>query len=183
MEANGQAWILLDSKGSILFETGQAVNLLTEYFGHNGSLPSELQHWLKQRLSELKASEHPDLTLEDFSIQSGSTVLTVRLLSPAESTEQRLLLTERDQELRAQPLQALHLTKRQAEVLFWISQGKRNGEIATILETSPSTVKKHVERILSKLGVETRTTAATIAVEVLGRSGIVLKERAPTQSA
>jgi hypothetical protein len=37
-ERNGQAWIVANSAGRILFETGKAVDLLKEYFGHNGSL-------------------------------------------------------------------------------------------------------------------------------------------------
>jgi DNA-binding CsgD family transcriptional regulator len=113
----------------------------------------------------------PHQTLQDLSIQRGSKVLTVHLLSPAESAEHRLLLTESDQKLHAQPLQRLGLTKREAEVLLWICQGKRNCEIAAILGTSERTVGKHVEGILRKLGVETRTAAAIKAFEVLARLG------------
>ena len=56
----------------------------------------------------------------------------------------------------------LTLTEREAEVLHWLSSGKRNGEIAEILDISPRTVHKHVEHILSKLRVETRTAAAAV---------------------
>jgi DNA-binding CsgD family transcriptional regulator len=169
-EANDQAWLVVDSNCRILFETGQAVNWLTEYFGHNGSLPAQLRDWLRRRASELSDSNGLALTLPHFSIQRGSKVLTVRLLSPAESDEHRLLLTESARELHAQPLEALGLTKREAEVLLWISQGKRNNEIAVILQTSKRTVDKHVERILCKLGVETRTAAATVAFDFLRRA-------------
>lgn len=55
------------------------------------------------------------------------------------------------------------LTARETEVLNWISQGKRNEEIATILGISRSTASKHVENILRKLGCETRTAAAAVA--------------------
>jgi DNA-binding CsgD family transcriptional regulator len=47
------------------------------------------------------------------------------------------------------------LTPRVAETLLWLTQGKTNGEIATILGNSESTVKKHVLEIFVKLGVET----------------------------
>jgi DNA-binding CsgD family transcriptional regulator len=167
-EANDQAWLFVDSKWRILFETGQAANWLTEYFGHNGSLPGQLRDWLKRRALAHKGNDGFALTLQDFSIQRGSKVLTVRSLSSAGSAEHRLLLAESSEELDAQPLQALGLTKREAEVLLWISQGKRNGEIAGILQTSERTVTKHVERILSKLGVETRTAAASVAFQVFG---------------
>ena len=68
----------------------------------------------------------------------------------------------------ARPLEtAFDLTPRVAETLLWLSQGKTNGEIATILGNSESTVKKHVLDIFEKLGVETRTAASLRALEVL----------------
>ena len=68
----------------------------------------------------------------------------------------------------ARPLEAeLGLTRRVAETLLWLAQGKTNGEIATILGNSESTVKKHILEIFEKLGVETRTAASLRALEVL----------------
>src|SRR5215467_14689778 len=61
----------------------------------------------------------------------------------------------------ARPLETeLGLTPRVAETLLWLAQGKTNGEIATILGNSESTVKKHVLEIFEKLGVETGTAAS-----------------------
>jgi DNA-binding CsgD family transcriptional regulator len=51
------------------------------------------------------------------------------------------------------------LTPRELEVVSWIGRGKRNQEIAKILKCSTATVKKHVQRALEKLRVETRTAA------------------------
>ncbi len=61
-------------------------------------------------------------------------------------------------------VQAFGLTAREAEVLYWVVQGKINRDIADIVGASPATVKKHLERILPKLGVETRTAAAAMAI-------------------
>ena len=58
----------------------------------------------------------------------------------------------------------LALTPRETEVLAWIAQGKTNYEIGVILGACTGTICKHVERILSKLGVENRTAAAAIAL-------------------
>lgn len=66
-----------------------------------------------------------------------------------------------------EPLYALGLTPRVAEVLLWVAQGKTNADIATILGISEWTVKKHVLEIFEKLGVETRTAAGLRAIEVL----------------
>jgi len=49
-------------------------------------------------------------------------------------------------------------------VLHWIVQGKRDGEIAHILACSARTVQKHVQKVLAKLCVETRTAAAAEAL-------------------
>jgi DNA-binding NarL/FixJ family response regulator len=65
----------------------------------------------------------------------------------------------------------LGLTPRVAETLLWLAQGKTNGDIATILGNSESTVKKHVLEIFQKLGVETRTAASLRALEALSNSG------------
>ncbi len=64
---------------------------------------------------------------------------------------------------RAEDLQALGLTPREAEVLFWVTQGKTNDDVTVILGTSISSVKKHLGRIYEKLGVENRTAAANAA--------------------
>jgi DNA-binding NarL/FixJ family response regulator len=65
------------------------------------------------------------------------------------------------------PLLALGLTPRAAEALLWLAQGKTNSEIATILGITESTVKKYVQEMFDKLGVETRGAAAVRALEVL----------------
>jgi DNA-binding response OmpR family regulator/DNA-binding CsgD family transcriptional regulator len=59
-------------------------------------------------------------------------------------------------------VQALKLTLREAEVLYWVAKGKTNRDIGDILGSSPATVKKHLERVYVKLGVETRTAAAAV---------------------
>lgn len=60
------------------------------------------------------------------------------------------------------------LTPREAEVLFWVIKGKTNKDIGDILGTSPRTVNKHLEHVFEKLGVETRTAAANMALSRLG---------------
>ena len=67
----------------------------------------------------------------------------------------------------AKPLQTLGLTPRAAEALLWLAQGKTNSDIATILGITESTVKKYVQEMFEKLGVETRGAATVRALEVL----------------
>jgi len=65
----------------------------------------------------------------------------------------------------AEALMTLGLSRREAEVLHWVIQGKRDAEIAMILDLSPRTAQKHMQSVLAKLGVETRTAAAAEALQ------------------
>lgn len=60
--------------------------------------------------------------------------------------------------------QLKRLTKREKQVLFWIVEGKTNGDIGRILEISPRTVEKHCESIFRKLGIENRYSAIVFAL-------------------
>jgi DNA-binding CsgD family transcriptional regulator len=61
----------------------------------------------------------------------------------------------------------LQLTRRQAEVLHWVAEGKTNMEISIILSCSFFTVKNHLKVIFLHLGVSSRTGAAACAYRVL----------------
>jgi len=73
-------------------------------------------------------------------------------------------LTAHDQR-SVEAFASLKLTPREAEVLFWISQGKSNHDIGVILGAKTATIRKHVEHIFAKLNVENRTAAAVTALE------------------
>ncbi|CAN5760267.1 hypothetical protein BH23CHL2_BH23CHL2_06950 [soil metagenome] len=56
------------------------------------------------------------------------------------------------------------LTAREIEVLQLIVHGRTNQEIAGELFISPHTAANHVAQIMNKLGVDSRTAAATWAL-------------------
>ncbi len=78
-------------------------------------------------------------------------------------------------------LVSLKLTPREAEVLFWISEGKSNHDIGVILGAKTGTICKHVEHIFGKLNVENRTSAAVLALETC-RSSTPGSGSAPVQA-
>jgi DNA-binding NarL/FixJ family response regulator len=57
------------------------------------------------------------------------------------------------------------LTAREREILLLLARGHSNAEMARELHLSDTTVKSHVTRILSKLGVSSRVQAVVVAYE------------------
>ncbi|MGX2996504.1 response regulator [Streptomyces sp. JNUCC 64] len=103
------------------------------------------------------------------SVHSGDAVV-------APSTTRRLLdrfapmLPETGTQPRNQRLE--RLTEREREVMVLVAQGLSNGEIAARLVLSEATVKTHVGRILTKLGLRDRVQVVVLAYETgLVRAG------------
>jgi DNA-binding NarL/FixJ family response regulator len=71
----------------------------------------------------------------------------------------------------SKPLEMLGLSPREAEILLWVAQGKTNYETGVILGISAATVKKHLEHIYEKLGVEGRNAATLEALKSLSAKG------------
>jgi DNA-binding CsgD family transcriptional regulator len=59
------------------------------------------------------------------------------------------------------------LTPQEVQVLYWLGMGKTNEQIGLILNRKTNTIKKHVQSILEKLGVENRTAAAWYALDFM----------------
>jgi DNA-binding CsgD family transcriptional regulator/tetratricopeptide (TPR) repeat protein len=65
----------------------------------------------------------------------------------------------------AGPKAPMGLTGRELEVLALVATGKTNREVAAALVISEHTVARHVQNILAKLGVSSRTAASAFAFE------------------
>jgi DNA-binding CsgD family transcriptional regulator len=63
-----------------------------------------------------------------------------------------------------QRLRSLGLTPREADVLFWMTEGKQNREIAAILGRSLETIQEHVANLVRKLGQENRHATTVFAL-------------------
>ena len=154
--------------GELAFCTRRARGLFERYFP-GPSPPDRLPEAVVCRLAE-----NPDAPWRTAGPDGGA-CLEVRRVHEAGQTADGLLmlLLEETAAVAESPpaparLLVLGLTLREAEALYWITYGKTTAEIAAILGTSPGTVKKQVQAVLEKLGVETRLAAALRALEVLG---------------
>ena len=147
--------------------------LLDRYYGqsdlgHDG-VPTRLRRWVVNcdtlRSTDPMISEFK-LTLEKDDSTLGLTIVF------SDSNEERIVLLEEHKRPSPIALCSLGLTKRQSEILFWVSQGKTDQDIACLLGISPRTVHKHLENIYVRLGVETRTAAMSTAYDSLSPSSV-----------
>ena len=151
-----------EAEGRIVWKTPQAWTLLNDYFGMvDEQAPPPLMEWIvKVREAASRGQDAPIILERDTKRLLGS-------VHPGDS-DQELVITLRE-ENRGDLIQALSaafgLTLREAEVLFWVVNGKTNREIGMILGSSRRTVDKHLEHVFEKLGVETRTSAAGLAMK------------------
>ena len=74
---------------------------------------------------------------------------------------------------------ASQLTPREQEVLGLLADGLEQDDIARRLFISPKTVAKHIERILSKLGVHSRAQAVVLALRGDSSEGQDVGARVP----
>jgi DNA-binding CsgD family transcriptional regulator len=93
---------------------------------------------------------------------------TARILQSARNQPRAPRPKLDDEQVQQELAQRFALTLRELEVLQWVACGKTNRDIGTILGLSPRTVNKHLEHVYVKLGVETRTAAAAVAMAVAG---------------
>jgi DNA-binding NarL/FixJ family response regulator len=143
----------------LVWQTPLARQWLPAYFdAAPDQLPAPLHTWL------LDAAAGRDV--RPLSTARGARQLVATLQGRTVDEDWLVVLREvSDAATVEATMQAFGLTLRESEVLYWVAKGKTNRDIGDILGSSPATVKKHLERIYEKLGVETRTAAAAMALQ------------------
>ncbi|MDQ7744803.1 response regulator transcription factor [Hydrogenophaga pseudoflava] len=178
LDAFGYATITVRARdGRLMWQTPLARDLLQRYFGTEAPVtPAPVLQWLERLLPEFAAPPAPGQPLREpprLTIAHGPRRLSFRLHQQigdedeahGEPGDWLIVMQETSDAAVLEALaQAFGLTAREAEVLYWVVKGKINRDIGDILGSSPATVKKHLERIHAKLGVETRTAAAAMAI-------------------
>jgi DNA-binding response OmpR family regulator/DNA-binding CsgD family transcriptional regulator len=172
LDAFGQATIAVrPENGKITWQTPLARQLLASYFdGEQEHAPTAILNWIKT--ASERHRQEPPTAIPPLHIVQPSRRLSATLHDQTTDGEWLLVLREENDEALIEALIShFSLTRREAEVLYWVSKGKTSPDIGEILGSSPRTVNKHLEHIYEKLGVETRTAAANLALSRLRPGG------------
>jgi DNA-binding response OmpR family regulator/DNA-binding CsgD family transcriptional regulator len=159
------------SEASAVWQTALARQLMQSYFAlPPGEVPPELLAWLQAQSTSLaQGGEQKPLTVNMVQADKSAAEKRQLVFSLQQRTsDDDWLIVMRevsDAAIVDAVLQTFKLTMREAEVLYWVVKGKTNRDIGDILGSSPATVKKHLEHVFEKLGVETRTAAASLAMK------------------
>jgi DNA-binding NarL/FixJ family response regulator len=166
LDAYGHATIAVNintqpstTRPRLVWQTPLARAWLPAYFDSPPDvLPEALLQWLHLSIG---GQEQRPLTVVQHQRQ-----LVCNLQSRTDDGDWLVVLREvSDAATVEATMQAFRLTVRESEVLYWVVKGKTNRDVGDILGSSPATVKKHLERVYEKLGVETRTAAAAMAMQ------------------
>lgn len=170
-EANGRNIEAVSGRSLILTVSGrdsaaisdwdQAIDTFNSYLGPNYSLPSEpmpqLLEWVQSHCDSYPL-QATDLNRAEFQIDNDTSHTLHAVFLGDRNRAHRLLLY-----IPIGVPDTFGLSKREKDVLHWICQGKSNEMIAGILNISKFTVRNHITHILSKLHVESRSEAVSIA--------------------
>ena len=176
LDAFGHATLMVRERdGRRLWQTALARRFMSDYFPGlpEVTTPPELCAWVARESLRRRAGAEP----QGLTVARGPNRLSFTLHAlPDHTAEGEWMVVLREaSEAALQEALALafpQLTARETEVLHWVIQGKTNRDIGEILGTSPRTVHKHLEHVFEKLGVETRTAAAAMALGKVRGGGL-----------
>jgi CheY-like chemotaxis protein/DNA-binding CsgD family transcriptional regulator len=170
LDAFGHATLVVrSSDGRVVWQTPLARSFLQDYLGcREPVVPQAVLDWVRTQSARQPDGREP-ITM---TIVQGARRLVFALHEQTGDGEWLLVMREASDASAIDALtHAFRLTAKEGEVLYWVVKGKTNRDIADILGSSPATVKKHLEHVFEKLGVETRTAAAGLAISRVGQLG------------
>ena len=146
-----RGFIFLDRNNHVEYWSARTRDLLGGFLGKtlNKMLPASLFNSVVQLRSR-------DVDADLPALKRGNETLLLRFFRRPQADGRSMIILEQVTCEKADSA----LSPRQREVLEWLGHGKSNAEIGIILGISIHTVKRHVEHVLAKLGVENRCAAA-----------------------
>jgi DNA-binding CsgD family transcriptional regulator len=157
--------IRVSRRGEVTFMSVKARHWIQKHLPESQDpalLPEVLSRWLA-RMRRSAGADLPPAMNAPLRLEGNDEVLEIRW-KPLQGDD-LLLLECHPRSLLIAQLEPLGLTPREAQAIYWVTEGKTNAEIGIILGMSARTAQKHLQRSFRKLGVETRTAAAMRAAE------------------
>ncbi|MEX0311647.1 MAG: DNA-binding response regulator [Tateyamaria sp.] len=157
LDTSGRSVLACDQHGNILWGSQQAISVLNSNGGavQGSSWETWVASCAGRPVSSVQPFEVDEMTFQYVGVTATSEVLIKPMRRKSSSREDVLA-------------EAFDLTRREAEVLYWLTLGKTNRDISAILGLSARTVNKHLEQVFQKMGIDNRTSAAVMADRVLG---------------
>jgi transcriptional regulator EpsA len=122
--------------------------------------PSELESLFILSSMHRRCNEQQQMYFELLLPHVHSTWLRVQATEREMAGPQATLVPARSEQARSP------ITDREAQIMFWVREGKSNQEIGDQLGISVLTVKNHVQKILRKLGAANRAQAVAKAMNL-----------------
>lgn len=163
-----QMQMVVSSDGRVREWSSSVAHLLAD-FGLRISgteLPARIRDWFREQRRKFRTSDEASRGPQPISFHRLGHRLRIHLALGREAGTYYLALQEVEiTGLPTGPLSRFGVSRREAEVLDWLSRGKTNSEIGVILNISAGTVRRHLENVFPKLGVENRLAAALVIQE------------------
>lgn len=152
IDASDRLVLAYNSKSELVWGSEKALNAVQECECVTSS--AAFKDWIKSCVGRPVSSVEPfqstDIGFQFIGFSAAQEIL-VKLVYQKSGRNEDMLRS------------AFGLTAREAEVLFWLTLGKTNRDISSILSLSARTVNKHLEQVFQKMGVDNRTSAAVLA--------------------
>lgn len=161
LDAAGRALVAVGPSGDVLWHTPKAQRFVADLMDVAAGtplVPPAVLRWLAESGMPPRPLAWPEGAPRFLLASLGGVGNGQRLVAVEETDESGA---------RARLATRFGLTEREAEVLYWVARGKSNRDVGDILGSSPRTVDKHMERILTKVGVENRAAAVAAAIRSL----------------
>jgi DNA-binding CsgD family transcriptional regulator len=186
-QADGSRWLMLvAADGTVAWANRMAVDGIGAAVGQ--PLAAGIRSWIGEARAQVRHGRLRDGTLSDGHPRGGTPSdgrprggtpsailehegfrLRAQLVADAYPQLDGLWLTPMAELPGPEALRALGLTRRQAEVLALVLEGRTSAQVAQTLVLSTRTVEKHLEAIYARLGVENRGQAIAAAIMTMVR--------------
>lgn len=169
-EGIGKKLVIVNRTGQVELINDDVWRIFANYFDmprFHRSLPDVLHNWIKYERSRLRQeSDVPSPSVPLVVNKKGRKILIHFLWGGKDSEQDMIIIEEESADIASASMDSSNLTRRETEILAWLSQGKTNVEISLALSISPRTVKKHLEHIYSKLRVHRRSAAVVRSIRL-----------------